>query len=243
MMSMLDGFSVYNHIMVHPDDREKMTFTTPWGTFMYAKMSFNLMNVGATFQREMDIAFVDEKGNFIVIYLDDITVYSASKKQHLEHLKKVFQKCMKFSISLNPKKSHFRVEEGKLLGHIISKEEINIDPNRFEEILKIVTPHNKKEVQSFLGKVNFLRRFILNLVEIIKHITCMLKKGNKIKWNLDANNSFEDIKVALTKSLVLANPDFTKYFILFSFASEHTIVGVMLQKYKQGFEKLIAYFS
>jgi hypothetical protein len=159
-MSMLDGFSGYNQIMVHPDDREKTTFTTPWGTFMYAKMPFGLMNAGATFQREMDIEFVEEKEKFIVIYLDDITVYSDSDEQHLEHLKRVFQKCRRFDISLNPKKSHFRMQEGKLLGHIISKEGIKIDPNRVEGILKINTPRSKKEVQSFLGKVNFLRRFI-----------------------------------------------------------------------------------
>jgi hypothetical protein len=74
-MSMLDGFSRYNQIMVHPDEQEKTTFTTPWGTFMYAKMHFWLMNVGETFQRAMDITFADEKDKFIVIYLDDITVY------------------------------------------------------------------------------------------------------------------------------------------------------------------------
>jgi hypothetical protein len=226
-------FFRYNQIMVHPDDREKTTFTTPWGTFMYAKMPFGLMNVGATFQREMDIEFVDEKDKFIVIYLDDITVYSASDKQHLEHLKKVFQKCRKFDISLNPKKSHFGVEEGKLLGHIISKEGIKIDPNKVEGILKIDTLRSKKEVQSFLGKVNFLRRFILNLAEIIKHITCMLRKGNEIKWNPEAKKYFEDIKVALTKSPVLASPDFMKYFIMFSFSSEHTIASVLLQKDEQ----------
>jgi len=92
----------------------------------------------------MDIAFDDEKEKFIVIYLDSITMYSTSNKQHLKHLKKVFQKCKKFDISLNPKKSHFRVEEGKLLGHIISKEEINIDPNKVEGILNIDTLHSKK---------------------------------------------------------------------------------------------------
>jgi hypothetical protein len=110
MMSMLDGFSGYNQIMVHPDDREKITFTTPWGMFMYAKMSFDLMNAGATLQREMDIAFTDEKEKFIMIYLDDIIVYSASDKQHLKHPEKVFEKCRNFGISLNPKKSHFGVE-------------------------------------------------------------------------------------------------------------------------------------
>jgi hypothetical protein len=91
--------------------------------------------------------------------------------------------------------------------------------------------------------VNFLRRFIPNLAEIIKHITCMLRKGNEIKWNPEARKSFEDIKIALTKSPVLASPDFAKDFILFSFTSEHTIVGVLLQKDDQNFEKPIAYFN
>jgi len=77
---------------------------------MYTKMPFDLMNVGATFQREMDIMFVEEKDNFILIYMDDITVYFASDEKHLKHLKKFFQKCKKFGISLNPKKSHFMVE-------------------------------------------------------------------------------------------------------------------------------------
>jgi hypothetical protein len=135
------------------------------------------------------------------------------------------------------------VEEGKIFGHNISKEGIKIDPSRVKWILKIDTPRSKKEVQSFLGKVNFLRIFIPNLAEIIKHITCMLRKGNEIKWSLEANKSFEDIKVALTKAHVLASPDFTKDFLLFSFASEHTIVDVLLQKDEQDFEKPIAYFS
>ena len=75
-MSMVDGFSGYNQIAMHPNDREKIAFTTPWGTFMYDKMPFGLMNVGATFKRAMDIAFVGEKEKIVVIYLDDITVFS-----------------------------------------------------------------------------------------------------------------------------------------------------------------------
>jgi hypothetical protein len=112
-----------------------------------------------------------------------------------------------------------------------------------EEILKIDTPRCKKEVQSFLGKVNFLRRFIPNLAEIIKYITNMIRKGNEIKWNPEARKSFEDIKVALTKAPVLANLDFTKYFLFFSFSSEHTIAGVLLQKYDKNFERPISYYS
>jgi hypothetical protein len=135
------------------------------------------------------------------------------------------------------------MEEGNILGHIISKEGIKIYPSRVEGILKISTPRSRKEVQSFLGKVKILTRFILNLVEIIKNITCMLQKGYKIKWNSEAKKSFEDIKMDLTKAPMLASTDFTKDFLLFSFASEHTIAEVLLQKDEQDFEKPIAYFN
>jgi len=124
---LLDGFSGYNQIMVHPDDQEKTTFTTPWGTFKYVKMPFGLKNAGATFQRAMDIAFAKEIHDFLVIYLDDLTVFSKSDQQHLDHLGQVFIKCRKYGISLNPKKSLFGLQEGKLLGHIISKDGIRID--------------------------------------------------------------------------------------------------------------------
>ena len=85
-------FSGYNQIAMHPDDREKTTFTTPWGTFMSDKMPFGLMNVGATFQRAMDIAFVGERNNFVVIYLDNIIVFSQSDDEQLKHLKQTFLK-------------------------------------------------------------------------------------------------------------------------------------------------------
>ena len=98
------------------------------------------MNVGATFQRAMDIAFSEERDKYVVIYLDDITVFSRSVEKHLHHLEIIFLKCMKFGISINPKKSHFALEEGKLLGHIISKDGIRIDASRVEVIEQIVVP-------------------------------------------------------------------------------------------------------
>lgn len=89
-ISMIDGFSRYNHVAIHVEDREKTTFTTPYSTFMYDKMPFGLMNARATFQRAMDIAFVGEKDKFIVIYLDDIIVFSQVDNEHLSHLKQTF---------------------------------------------------------------------------------------------------------------------------------------------------------
>jgi hypothetical protein len=129
-MSMIDGFSGYNQIALNEHNKEKTTFTTPWGTFMYEKMPFGLMNVGATFQHAMDIAFIGERDKFKVIYLDDLNIFSKSDKDHLLHLKKMFEKCQKFDLSLYPKKSHFTMQKGKLLGHIVSRDGIKIDPKR-----------------------------------------------------------------------------------------------------------------
>ena len=142
----MDGFSDYNQVKVFPKDQEKTTFTTPWGTFMYTKMSFGLMNDGATFQRAMEIACADESDKFVVIYMDDITVYSMFVKDHIRHLERVFIKCRKYGISLNPRKSNFSPEEGKLLRHIISKEGIMIDLDRVSGILKVEEPRSKKEI-------------------------------------------------------------------------------------------------
>ena len=110
-ISLLDGFSGYNQVLVYPTDQHKTAFTTPWGTFMYVKMPFGLMNAGATFQRAMDIAFSEDIGVFIVIYLDDITVYSKSDEEHLTHLRKVFNKCRKYGLSLNPMKTPMSSEK------------------------------------------------------------------------------------------------------------------------------------
>jgi ribonuclease HI len=229
-ISMIDGFSGYNQISVMPEDREKTTFTTPWGTFMYAKMPFGLMNAGATFQRAMDIAFIGEKDQFVVIYLDDITVFSRSDKEHRCHLRKVFLKCRRFGLSLNPKKSLFAMKEGKLLGHIVSAEGVRIDPSRVEAIQTLSLPRSRKEVQAFLGKINFLRRFVSNFAELVKHITTMLRKGNEVKWTVEPRESFVQIKKALTEAPVLISPDYSKDFLIFSFASFDTVAAVLLQK-------------
>jgi len=132
---------------------------------------------------------------------------------------------------------------GKLLGHIIFEDGIRIDPNRVKAIQKVDLLRSRKEIQSFLGKVNFVRRFIPNFGEIIKDITRMLKKGVDIKWTVEAKNSFEQIKKALTQAPIVISPNFSKEFLVFTFASENTIAGVLLQKGKQGTEQPISFFS
>ena len=134
----------------------------------------------------MDIAFFEDIGYFIVIYLDDIIFYSKTNEEHLAHLRKVFEKCRKYCLSLNPKKTLFGLQEGKILSHIISEEGIKIDPKRIEGILQISHPRKIKELQSFIGKIHFLRRFIPNLVELLINITNMLEREVGVKWTTEA---------------------------------------------------------
>jgi hypothetical protein len=138
----------------------------------------------------MDNAFVGERDKFIVIYLEDMTVFSKIDEDHIKHLRKTLVKCRKIGLSLNPKKYYFSMEEGNILGHIVSKEGVKIDPERVEEIKQIARPRNKKEVQSFLGKINILRRFFPNFTEMVKHITNMLKSTMKSSGNLKIKNPF-----------------------------------------------------
>jgi len=131
----------------------------------------------------MDITFVGERDNFFAFYLDYLIVFSKSNEYHLKHLKKNFIKCKKCGLSLNPKISHFDIQEGKLLRHIVLKYGFNIDPQGVEAIQVISLPRNKKEIQSFLGKINFLRRFIPNFVEVVKDLIDMLKHDREVKWS------------------------------------------------------------
>jgi len=211
--------------------------------FMYEKMPFRLMNAGATFQRAMDIAFVGEKEKFILIYLDDIIVFSSSHEHHLKHLRKTFLKCRRYGISLNPKKSNFALKEGKLLGHIVSANGVRIDPKRVEAIKSLSLPRSNKDIQSFLGTINFIRRFIANLVEVTKHITSMLRKNSEVKWTEEAKHSFNAIKEAIMTAPVLISPDFAKEFYIFSFASKDTIAAVLLQRNVDDQEQPVAFFS
>jgi hypothetical protein len=173
---------------------------------MYDEMSFGLMNARVTFQRAMGIAFIGEKDKFVVIYLDDITMFSKNDKENYHHLKKVLLKCKKFGLSLNPKKSLFFMKEGNLLGHIVSTKGERIDPRGVEAIQTLYFPRSKKDVQSFFEKINFLGRFISNFVELVKYITTMLRKGNEVKWTTEDQESFHQIKKFLKRSRCAHHP-------------------------------------
>jgi hypothetical protein len=134
----------------------------------------------------------------------------------------------KYGISLNPAKSILGVDEGKLLGHIIVEDGVKMDPERVEAIQKVPLPPTKKALQSFLGRINFVRRFIPNLAELMKPLLKLLKKDAKYEWTKEGRNAFKSIKDAIGKSPVLISPNYSKDFQIFSFALEYTIAGVLL---------------
>ena len=131
-------------------------------------MPFGLINVGATFQGAMDIAFRGLIGHSVVVYLDDVTIFLKKREEHAFHLKQIFERCRKYGISLNPKKCVFAVIEGELLGHVVSKKGISINPERIKAIEQIPLPHNKKGMQSFMGTINFVWRFVPDFAQIVK---------------------------------------------------------------------------
>ena len=134
LFSLLDGLSGYNQVLVAEEHRLKTTFRTKWGTFAYRRMPFGLINAGANFQRAMDIDFCGLIGHSVVVYLDDVTIFSKKREEHTFHIKQIFERCRKYDISLNPRKCVFVVIEVKLLGHVVSKKGVSIDLERIKAI-------------------------------------------------------------------------------------------------------------
>ena len=130
-------------------------------------------------------------------------------------------------ISLNPKKKIFSIEEGTLLRFVISLNGITIDLRRSESFKVITPPHNNKVMQSFLGKINFLRRFIFDFAEIVKPLQEMIKKDSNFKWTKEREEAFDKIKEEIAKAPTLWSPNFDKEFILYTFSSNHSIAAML----------------
>lgn len=226
-----------------PSDQLKTTFRTPWDTYAYRKMPFRLINVSATFQRVMDIAFCGLINQSVVVYLDYVTVFSKNKKDHLSHLRVVLERCRKFGISLNPKKSVFAVELGKLIGFIVSKDRMIIDPDRTQVIANLPPPSSKKAMQSFLGKINFVKRFVPSFSEMVRPLQNLIKKDIMYKWGAQANQAFNSIRKSITEAPSLMSPDFSQDFMLYTFASNRSYAVVLTQKNVENSEIPISFMS
>jgi hypothetical protein len=206
-------------------------------------MPFGLINVGVTFQRAMDVVFQGLINRCVVVYLDNVIVYSKNREDHIQHLTHIFERCRKYGISLNPKKTIFDVKEGKLLGHIISQAGIHIDPKTVKSIAQIWLPHNKKAMQSFFGQINFARKFTPDFAKTIKPLQKMIHKDVKFKWDDEQNNAFSNIKTAISQALVLRSPNFNRDFFLYTFASNQSLTAILTQNDDDNNESLVSFMS
>src|ERR1044072_1270847 len=164
-LSMLDGYSGYNQIFIAEEDVAKTTFRCPGalGTYEWVVMPFGLKNAGATYQRVMNTIFHDFIETLMQVYIDDIVIKFISAETHLHHLSQSFERMRKHGLKMNPLKCAFFVQAEDFLGFVVHKKGIEINLNKTKAIMETTPPSTKKELQSLLGKINFLRRFISNL--------------------------------------------------------------------------------
>jgi hypothetical protein len=158
--SFMDGFSGYNQIKMAPEDKAKTTFVTPWGSYCYKVMPFDLKNAGATYQRAMVALFHDMMHKEIEVYVDDMIAKSKKGEDHVKVLRKLFERLRKYELKLNPAKCSFGVKFEKLLGFMVSNRGIEVDHDKVRAIQSIPSPKTEKEVRGFLGRLNYIARFI-----------------------------------------------------------------------------------
>ncbi|RDY07273.1 Retrovirus-related Pol polyprotein, partial [Mucuna pruriens] len=192
--SFMDGFSGYNQIMMLIEDREKMMFITLWGTFCYKVMSFVLKNAGVTYQRAMVTLFHDMMYKEIEVYVDDMIAKSKTPEPHIEDLQKLFVRLHKYKLRLNPAKCTFVVKTGKLLGFVVNENGIEVDPDKVRAIKEMLVPKTESKVRRFLGQVNFIARFISQLMATCSPIFKLLWKTQKMEWDIECQEAFDNIK-------------------------------------------------
>jgi hypothetical protein len=241
-LSFMDGFSGYNQIQIHPADQYQTAFTTPWGTFAYRIMPFVLKNAGATFQWAIKYIFHD-LAHIILAYLDDLTARSKKRTQHLDDSRIIFQLCHQYNICLNPLKCVFYVTAGCLLGFIISQSGITVDPLKVQAITEIPPPRNLHQLQSFQGKANFLRRFVPDYAIHAHGFLCLLCHDIPFNWDDHAQESFDDLKMALSNAPSISAPDYNRDYIFYVSASAVSVVGVIVQLGDDNHEHVIYYVS
>ncbi|XP_052735536.1 uncharacterized protein LOC128197521 [Vigna angularis] len=242
LFSFMDGFSGYNQIKMAPEDMEKMTFITLWGTFCYKVMSFGLKNAGATYQRAMVTLFHDMMHKEIEVYVDDMIAKSESEEEHIFNLRKLFERLRKYKLRLNPVKCTFGVKSGKLLGFIVSQRGIEVDPDKVKAITEMPAPRTEKEVRGFLGRLNYIARFISQLTATCEPMFKLLRKNQVVVWNEDCQVAFEKVKQYLQDPPVLRPPMPGRPLILYLTVLDNSMGCVLGQHDEDGKREHAIYY-
>ena len=181
-------------------------------------MPFGLKNVGATYQRAMPIVLDGLLYVIVECYIDDIVVKSKREEDHIKHLEIVFERLREHNLKMNPMKCAFGVSFGKFLGFVVTKNGIQVDPDKVQAIVKMPPPTNLHELKSFQGHLAYIRRFISNLSGRCKPFSCLMKKGVTLEWDKACQNAFFDIKKHLIYPPILGAPVRERPLILYTAA-------------------------
>ncbi|RDX92572.1 Retrovirus-related Pol polyprotein, partial [Mucuna pruriens] len=226
----LYGFSGYMQIHITSEDQHKTTFTCPFGTFAYTRMSFGLCNAPSTFQRCMTSIFSNLLQDCMEVFMDDFTVYEDSFDACLSNLSKVLKRCIDTNLVLDFEKCHFMVIEGIVLGHLVSNRGIEVDKSKIDIITSLPNPTSVREVRSFLGHAGFYRRFIKNFSKLALPVSKLLQKDVEFNFDQSCSEAFQVLKDKLTSAPILQAPNWDLPFELMCDASNSTLGAVLGQR-------------
>jgi len=212
IFSKIDLCSGYHQIKIRPCDIPKTAFSTRYGLYEYLVMSFGLINAPTYFMYLMNSVFMPELDKFVVVFIDDILIYSKNEAKHEQHLRIVLQRLRDHKLYAKFSKYEFWLDTVKFLDHTISSEGISVDPNKVQEVTDWKPPTSVHQIRSFLGLAGYYRRFILDFSRIAKPMTELLKKDVKFKWDAKCDEAFHTLRGLLTTTPVLAQPDNSKSY-------------------------------
>ncbi|KAK1616639.1 hypothetical protein QYE76_022156 [Lolium multiflorum] len=238
VFSKIDLRSGYHQIRMKEGDEWKTAFKTKFGLYEWLVMPFGLTNAPNTFMRLMNHVLREFIGKFVVVYFDDILIYSRNESDHTIHIRHVLQVLRDNQLYGNLEKCTFCKDKVIFLGYVVSKHGVEVDVSKIEAIQNWPTPMNVSQVRSFHGLAGFYRRFVPNFSTIAAPLNDLTKKGVFFEWGAAQDHAFDELKRLLTSAPLLALPDFNKQFEIECDASGIGIGGVLMQEGRP-----IAYFS
>jgi len=230
-------------VQLDEDAKDKTAFYgAGGGLWRFTVMPFGLCNAPATIERLMERVLGQLQWHICLCYIDDVLVYSRSVDQHIDHLAAVLQRLRDAHLKLKPKKCHFFQKRVKFLGHIVSDQGIQTDPEKIQKINHCPPPRDLHEVRGILGLCSYYRRFMPHFSEVAKPLTRLTEKDVSFHWGEAQDEAFQKLKELLSQAPVLAHPRKEGQFILDTDASDEGI-GAVLSQIQDGEERVIGYAS